>query len=202
MIKNIIFDLGGVLIDFNPKKVIGEHFSAQDGEIILSRLFGSDAWREVDRGTLTAEEACRQIKEYISPEAYRKLVPMVENWGNYMPEFEDMYSVVERLKATGLKIYLLSNVPFYFYDIKDRIKALSLFDGFVISADLKLLKPEPEIFKATLSKFSLRAEECLFVDDPAANTAAAEECGIKSHCFSHSDLSCFIDTLASLGIEI
>lgn len=202
MIKNIIFDLGGVLIDFNPKKVIGEHFNAEDGAVILSRLFGSVAWREVDRGTLAAEEACRQIKEYISPEAYAELVPMIENWGNYMPEFEDMYTIVEKLKAKGLKIYLLSNIPFYFYDIKDRIKALSLFDGFVISADLKLLKPEPEIFEATLEKFSLTAEECLFVDDTAANTEAAEKCGLHAHCFNHSDLQHFIDSLASLGIEI
>lgn len=203
MLKNIIFDLGGVLIDYNPEATVRKYFDEETAAFLIKELFRAPLWREVDRGTLTADELCRKtVFGRVSHEVYEKARSIVSNWGDYMPPFEDMPGVVEKIKHSGLNVYLLSNVPGYFYDIKDRIPALSYFDGFVISSDLKLLKPEPAIFEAALKKFGLKAEECLLVDDMPENVQGAKNCGLDGFVFNHAELDKFICFIKQNGINM
>lgn len=202
MIRNFIFDLGGVLIDFDPDKTLKALYAPEDAAFIKKNVFQTREWSEIDRGVLTPDEAFSHLSSQMEPAVFHKMMDMVNNWGNYMPPFEDTFDFVKKVKAAGYKIYLLSNIPLYFYSIKDSIPALSLFDGFVISAEEKVIKPDPAIFRVLLERFGLKAEECVFIDDMPRNTRGAEACGLHGCCFSNHDFNALYADLKALGVNL
>ena len=202
MIKNVIFDLGGVIVEFNPVKVVNSLFSKEDADFILGNLFFSEEWSEIDRGTLTPAEAFEKYRKDLSEETYEKILAVIENWNDYMPPFEDTYELVKRIKAAGVKIYLLSNVPPYIHKMIETVPALKLFDGFVASCDVKLLKPERGIYEHLLEKFNLKAEECFFIDDMSVNAEGARAVGMKAHHFANHDVEALENALRQYGVSI
>ena len=119
-----------------------------------------------------------------------------------MPPFEDTYELVKRIKAAGVKIYLLSNVPPYIHKMIETVPALKLFDGFVASCDVKLLKPERRIYEHLLEKFNLKAEECFFIDDMSVNAEGARAVGMKAHHFANHDVEALENALRQYGVNI
>ncbi|MBQ4626219.1 MAG: HAD family phosphatase [Clostridia bacterium] len=202
MIKNIIFDMGGVLIDYNPEKTVKEHFSKEHGEIFLREILRNPVWNDKDRGIIFPEEIMERKKDVIPAEIFEKVSEMVHNFYPYMPPFEKMCSLNKTLKEKGYGIYLLSNASSDFHERRSMIPALEYFDGVVISADYKLLKPEKEIYETLLEKFSLNPGECFFIDDVQANIDGAEAAGISGHCYSHGDVDILKAELRKIGVEI
>ena len=180
MIKNIVFDMGGVLIDYNPEKTLYSLFDKETADIALREIFRNNLWAEKDRGTVTPDDIMRIAGPEIPAHAYDKVKDMAFNLYPYMPPFEKMYDLILALREKGYGIYLLSNASVDFYENKVNIPALSLFDGYLISADYLLLKPEKEIYEKLFVKFGLKREECVFIDDVQANADAAEKCGMKA----------------------
>ena len=109
-------------------------------------------------------------------------------------------SEVKELKEKGYKIYLLSNCPSWFDEFKKSVPAFDFFDGFIISAKYNLIKPGKEIFDVLFNEFSLKAEECFFIDDSPANVTTANEIGMTAHCFSKHEISKLIDALHNADI--
>ncbi len=192
MIKNIIFDMGGVLIDYNPEKVVYGMFDKETADILLKEVYRNQLWADKDRGIITPAEIMQKVKNNIPAEVFEKTCEMVDNYYPYMPVFERMYGFVEMLKAKGFGIYLLSNASPDFHERRSGIPALSLFDGVIISADHKLLKPEKEIYEKLYETFSLKPEECFFIDDVQANIDGAAATGMQGHCYYHGDLDVLI----------
>lgn len=178
MIKNIVFDLGGVIIDYSPEKTLAKYFDGETAQVLLNVLFRNPLWLQIDKGTLSVAEAMEQVRDKIPGSIFDKVYSLVENWGVEMPPFPEMPGVIEKLKKRGFGIYLLSNAPTGFHSYKKDIPALTLFDGLFISADYKLLKPEKEIYLKFLEVFSLKAEDCFFIDDMQANIDGARAAGI------------------------
>ena len=188
MIKNIVFDMGGVLIDYNPEKTLYSLFDKETADIALKEIFRNNLWRERDRGTVTSDEIMEIAGDKIPPHAYEKVSELTHNLFPYMKPFPKMYDYIVELKEKGFGIYLLSNASPDFYENKDTIPALSLFDGYLISADWKLLKPEKEIYEKLYEVFNLRPEECVFIDDVPENVEGAEKTGMKAICYAHGDI--------------
>ena len=180
MIKNIVFDMGGVLIDYNPEKTLYSLFDRETADIALKEIFRNKLWAEKDRGTITPDDIMRIAGDKIPPHAYEKVKDMAYNLYPYMPPFEEMYDLILNLRRNGYMIFLLSNASLDFFVNKVNIPALELFDGYLISADYLLLKPEKEIYEKLFEKFGLKREECIFIDDVQANADAAEKCGMKA----------------------
>ncbi len=202
MIKNIIFDMGGVLIDYNPEKTMYSVFDRDTADILLKEIFRNKIWADRDRGTKTSEDIMNEKGGLIPPDAYEKAREIVYNLYPYMKPFPKMYDFIKGLKEKGYKIYLLSNASFDFYDNKDNIPALSLFDGYLISADYKLLKPEREIYLALYEKYSLDPAECFFIDDVRENVEGALATGMAGHCYSHGDIEILKSAMREHGIDI
>lgn len=180
-IKNIIFDVGCVLVDFDWKGYIdGFGFPEEKKEKIIQATFKSSVWNERDRGLYDEEKYVRQcialapeyeeeIKEVMrrSPETIHRM-PYAETWVKY-------------LKSRGYHLYVLSNYSRYMVERnKKKMPFLKYMDGVIFSCDVRMIKPEKEIYEEILRRFDLNAEESVFIDDRKENCQAAENVGIRT----------------------
>lgn len=200
MIKNIIFDMGGVLIDYNPEKTLYGMFDKETADLLLRVIFRNPLWSDKDRGIILPAEIMEKVRGEIPAEIFEQVSSMVDNFYPYMPPFERMESFVRELKEKGFGIYLLSNASYDFHDRREGIPALSMFDGVIISADHKLLKPEKEIYEKLYETFGLNPSECFFIDDVAANIEGAAATGMQGHCYCHGDLDILITDMKERNI--
>ena len=202
MIKNIVFDMGNVIIRFDRDAFIDRFgVSEEERRILLREIFLSPEWVMMDRGTLTDEQAadilCPRVPEHLQDIA-RKLIGF---WDRPILEVEGIEPLIEELKGKGYGIYLLSNVSCRQPDSWPRVPAARFFDGTLISYSVKLIKPMPEIYEKFFEKFSLKREECFFIDDSPANIEASLYVGMPGAVF-HNDIRRLRRDLRAAGVDV
>lgn len=202
MIKNIVFDMGNVIIRFDRDAFIDRFgVSEEDRRILLREIFLSPEWVMMDRGTLTDEQAadilCPRVPEHLRDIA-RKLIGF---WDRPILEVEGIEPLIEELKDKGYGIYLLSNASCRQPDYWQRVPAARFFDGTLISYSVKLVKPMPEIYEKFFEKFSLKREECFFIDDSPANIEASLYVGMPGAVF-HNDIHRLRRELRAAGVDV
>ncbi len=178
--KNIVFDLGNVLIDFSPKEYIEKNISKEYSESFYHTVFASKEWIGFDKGTVSYEEAriifknklpqCnKEIDDFLDYKFFDMLVPIWQN-----------VKIFEELVNTGkYKFYILSNFHKEAIEaLKSRYKFFDKFDDEVISCYCHLLKPDDEIYEYLIDKFKLDPKETMFIDDTEINVKNAEKFGI------------------------
>lgn len=185
MLRNIIFDMGRVLIQFDPSLFL-DRLGIQDDadrQILIREIFSSPEWPMMDTGELT-EEQMEEIVLQRLPSRLRVFAhKLIFEWDQPIVPVPGMATLIEECKNFGLGIYLLSNASIRQKDYWSRIPGHEFFDGRVVSAEVRCVKPNPEIYRYLLDTYNLKAEECLFVDDMQANVDAAEKEGIKGYLF-------------------
>lgn len=202
MIKNILFDMGQVLIRFDQKYFIKRlGIEDTDLDLLLREVYRSVEWVQMDRGTLREEDAFRSISKRLPERLHDAAWKLICMWDRPILEVAGMYELVEELKGLGYGIYLLSNASVRQHDYWPRIPASRFFDGKLISADVHVIKPQPEIYRLCLEKFGLQAEECFFIDDAPANIEGALCCGIAGAVF-HGDAKLLRSQLRTAGIPV
>lgn len=202
MIKNIVFDMGNVLISYDTRKYIDLYVdNKKDGELLLKEVFGSKEWLSMDRGVMTSEEAIKSICNRIPKRIHEDVEKLINNWHKDIPPYREVEELVKRVKKAGYKVYLLSNTSIKYHQFKVNIPALKYFDGEFISADWKLLKPEKEIFLTFYNYFKLKPEECYFIDDSSANIIAANKTGMIGFVYN-KDIDKLIDDMLKNSIKI
>lgn len=203
MIENIVFDMGGVILDFNLKKIVEAEFSPEYHDVIYEHVFGENSvWKTLDEGIYTYDQVIPGILEKIPEEIHEKIAAMVTDFYDYMPPIKETYELIKELKNNGYPIYLLSNATPRFFDRYLDVPAFEFFDGFFISSCYKLLKPNKEIYEAFCNKFSLKPEECFFIDDLEANIKGAKDYGMSGFVFSAPDTDSLKMALRGAGINI
>ncbi|MEE1505297.1 MAG: HAD family phosphatase [Acutalibacteraceae bacterium] len=200
MIKNVVFDMGGVLIDYNARKTIATYFPEEFHEILMKEVFGSELWHKLDGGLLRHDEAVSIVLPRIPEETRPLIKEMLSDFYQYMPPFPEMYDFIKRIKNAGYNVYLLSNATPRFFDNYLNIPALTLMDGFFISCVYKMLKPQKEIYEAFCNKFSLKPEECFFIDDLPQNIEGAKNYGMKGFVFKAPDTENLEKVLNAEGV--
>jgi len=187
MIKNIVFDMGNVLLSYTPREYVKTITTDETiANALLKEFLFSEEWIMLDAGAITEEEAVRRVQARI-PQYADYVQKTMDNWHTDLTPIEGMPELVKLLNEKGYKLYLLSNTSLRFYQYQSKVEMFKLFDGFFISAKERLLKPQKEIFERFLERFNLVSTECLFIDDLAENVKGAQEVGIKAHQFCGSD---------------
>ena len=183
MYKNIIFDLGNVLLDFNPRGYLKSKISDDKLEDVFKAIFSSEEWVMLDRGTITEKEAINNIISRNS--TYINEINLAfDNWYDLLKPIEETVEILMSLKENGYKIYYLSNFhELAFGEVTKKNKFFELFDGGVVSYAEKLIKPEEDIYKLILERYKLNPNESIFVDDMEANVEGANKVGIKTILF-------------------
>ena len=200
MIKNIVFDMGGVLIDFNFERTLNECFAPEHHDILNKLVFKNPVWREFDAGRRRTDDYTAEVLPKLPPETRELITEMLSDFYDYMPPFPYMEGLIKRLKDAGYNVYLLSNATPRFFDRYLDIPAISLMDGMFVSCLYKLLKPQPEIYEAFCNKFSLKAEECFFIDDMPENIKGAVDYGMSGFVYK-KDLQALELALRDAGVS-
>ena len=182
MYKNVIFDIGGVMVDFDPKDFLLERFCDAAVEEKVYRLtFGSDTWQKLDAGLCSRYEGDQAMLAAARAEGCAfEVQEVLENWTSILRVRRRMVELVRRLKNHGYCVYYLSNIPSDILPLLMRRGLEGVFDGGVASCDVHINKPDPRIYRRLLEQYQLNAGECIFIDDNRANVQTAFQLGMNS----------------------
>ena len=185
----MVFDLGGVLLDWNPRYLYRKLFEdEQEMERFLSEICTLEWHTAHDRGVPFAR-SCAELAA-----AHPGHADLIRAWGERSEEMiggaiEEVVEILAALRARGVPCYALTNMEAETYPLRlARFEFLRWFDGTVVSSAEHVVKPDPEIFRRLLSRFELTPERTVFVDDAEANVAAARELGMQTVLFRSAEL--------------
>ena len=181
---DIILDMGNVLLEWNKDKILQGVSDTKKDYLILDKvIFQSGLWKRLDLGTMTREELVLEVVSMIGSTYQKKVEEVIWNWPSYIDIFTEVFPVLSELKKKGHRIFVLSNTSKVFYDLlEEQLSPIKeLLDGFILSCDIKAIKPDLTMFKEILDKYQLDPANCVFLDDIEDNTSAAEKLGIKAY---------------------
>lgn len=189
MIKNVVFDLGMVLISFEPEKYLRDMgYEGEKAEILRDKIFRHHLWAEFDRGVYsiaqmreTIRAACPDLKADVD-----RIMRL--DFYDRLELKKDTEEFLRSLKSQGYKIYFLSNFPPEGFEwIERKFDFFKLGDGEIISGRAGCNKPDPEIYELLLNTYGLQPTETVFIDDLPINIEAAEKFGIHGIIFTSAD---------------
>ena len=186
--KAVVFDLGGVLIDWDPRhlyrKLLADEAAVEE---FLATVCTPEWNAELDRGRPFAEGVAELVERH--PEHAAAIAAYHERWPEMVAgDIPGTVEVLAELRAAGVPLYALTNWSAETFAItRGRFEFLEWFDGLLVSGEERVTKPDPAIFQLLLDRFGLDPEETVFVDDSPANVAAARRLGIDAVRFTGHD---------------
>jgi putative hydrolase of the HAD superfamily len=182
---NIVFDLGGVVFNWQPDKLISKVFDdPKTQELVRVEIFEHPDWVELDRGTLDVEQAIERgaLRTKLPHSEIRKLMSEVPQ---SLTPIHESIDLLQSIRKTDNKFFILSNMQFPSIEHLERESSIwDMFDGIVISCRIQKVKPDIEIYQYLLNEHRLVAEETVFIDDTDVNLVAASTLGIKTIKFT------------------
>ena len=203
MYKNIVFDFGGVMVDFDPYEYLVDLFGNHEVEDeVFALTFGSEEWQLLDAGRITRGEAnLRMLDRAKKAGRAFEVQGVLDDWMHILRPRRRMQTLVEQLKQHGYCVYYLSNIPEDVLDFLTERDLKGLFDGGVASCEVHINKPDPRIYKALLDKYQLKAGESVFIDDRLENVQAAFRLGFAGIQMKDS-VGTLVRSLATCSVVI
>lgn len=182
---NIVFDMGNVLLDYSPHLIVSKFTDdIQLVQLLVNEIFYKQEWLDLDQGIITEDEAIGSISKRIDSK-YLDLVKQIFNkWHLYLTEREEMIDLLKMLKSKGYKLYLFSNASLRFYQYVNSFKCLDYFDLKVISADLKVSKPNLDFYRQARSLCQIDLKESFFIDDSAVNILESNTLNMDGYIYN------------------
>ncbi len=183
MIKNVLFDIGRVIIFWKPEEMAQR--VCPDGEtadVILHATYQGKYWQALDAGTYTVEEVIA-LTERELPERYRPYVRKAYDYPAYIEVNPDTVALIQKLYGEGYDLYFASNFSEKVYEVVERAGVAPYFKGHFFSFEEKIVKPSPLFFTRLCEKYRLCPAECVFFDDLPQNVAGAEQAGVHAFLF-------------------
>ena len=202
MIKNIVLDVGKVLVQWDPDEAMRKlGFSEAERTAISTAMFDSGIWAETDRGVLNNEELLNAF--YLEAPSYQKQIKLL--WDNInlaIWQFPYVKDWIRSMKETGYHVYILSNYGehTYFKTKEEGLDFLPLVDGAIFSYTIQMVKPDAKIYETLCECFDLVPEECVFIDDLSDNIEGAKAVGMQGIVFT--GLYDALAELNKLGVEL
>ena len=203
MIRNIIFDFGNVLLEWNEDKIASNYANNKEEQEILKKvIFKSNNWFKLDDGTLDYKQAIKSFKEDLPTNLSIKVEEIMNTWYKNMPINQEISELIKKLKENNYKVYALSNTHIPVYEYIKNSEVGKYFDGFLISAIEKMMKPNEEIYHRLFEKFELIPQECFFIDDSEKNILASRKCGMEGHVFDMNNFEKLTNELKKKNILV
>jgi putative hydrolase of the HAD superfamily len=195
-IKNVVFDMGGVLMKYEPIVFARPHVdSDEDARLVAAEVFGGREWPLQDAGVVDAETIGWTAATRLPARLGEAAMQTALHWFDEREYYDGADTAIRELKARGYGIYLLSNAGVQFDQYKETLPAWECFDGAVVSAFVHLMKPDPRIFSLLADTYGLACDECLFVDDVEINVEGARRAGMHGLVYTGE----MGDVFAALG---
>lgn len=177
--KNIIFDIGNVLLSFQPEEYLDLYYNENLRNDLMAIIFSSDAWADLDFGKITIDDAIKQLTSQY-PQYTNEIHFVLSTWTNMLIPIEKNINIAYKLKEKGYSLYLLSNFhQEAFEEVFHKYDFFKLFDGKIISGFEHVVKPEKEIYQLLINRYHLEESQSIFIDDMLANIHTANDLGIQ-----------------------
>lgn len=187
-VRNVVFDLGGVLLEWNPRKILARcHPDTAAREILRDALFRHEDWLAFNRGDLSEPELLRRVnlRAALPLADLERALDIVRDSLVQLPE---TVALLQELHERGIPLYCLSDMPLpVFAHVRQRYSFWNAFRGIVVSGEVRMMKPTRAVFEHLLSQHRLQAEETLFIDDHPPNIAGAKAVGLEAILFRSAD---------------
>ena len=185
MVKNVVFDLGNVLLDFNSDEIIADYVKDEKlHQQISENIFNSKEWILLDRGEITAKEATNRFIRRI-PDKEKLVREIMDNWKHYLTPIQVNVEVLNNIAQKPINLYVLSNFhKEAFEEVYEKYDFFNHFDGMIISYREKTVKPERKIYEKLINRYNLKPDTTLFIDDSERNIEAAKKLGFKTIHFN------------------
>ncbi len=200
-IKNIVFDVGNVLVAFRYRELMQDlGFDETTVDYLAKNMVETPFWNELDRGDKMNADAIEKFTNEL-PEYKSEILKFWDNIQDVVKEYDYSEGLVKELKAAGYGVYILSNYPVETYHMHwPHFKFLPHADGYIVSGFERVIKPDEKIYRLLESRFGIKLEDSIFVDDRQINIDAANSYGMKGILFTgYDDL---IDSLKKYNIEL
>ena len=183
--RNVIFDIGGVLLEWNPDAILKSYSDNADLRATLrTALFEHPDWLQLDRGMLTETEALARLELRTSLPS-SELAGLLDAVRASLKPKMDTLALLENLVRRQVPLYCLSNMaPATFAYLRHQHSFWGRFRGIVISGEVKMMKPEPEIFEYLLRRYDISASQSIFIDDHPPNIRGAQAIGLRTILFA------------------
>ena len=182
---NIVFDLGGVVVNWQPENIIRHFFQDPDQQdIVRSEIFAHEDWIELDRGTLELDQAIiRGAARTGLPRA--RIAELLNAVPEFLTPIGETIELIRAIHGSRNRLFVLSNMHLASACYLEKTYGIwKLFDGVVFSSRVQMVKPEMEIYEHLLSTYGLDAADTVFIDDVSENVTVASALGMKTILFS------------------
>ena len=183
MIKNLVFDLGNVLIEWNSEKILTSFEPEKERRQLLRQvIFESGIWHQTDKGELSLKEACDKVLAKLDDSYHSAVQNIFYNWYEVVEVYSGLQEQIRLWAEQGYRIYILSTTCEIFYCIEKAglLPIYPLLSGYILSSEVGVVKPEPEIYQKLLKKYEIDPTESVFIDDIQANLDTAAELGFET----------------------
>ena len=183
MIKNLIFDLGNVLIEWNSEKILTSFEPEKERRQLLRQaIFDSGVWHQTDKGELSLKEACDEVLAQLDDSYHPAVQNIFYNWYEVVEVYSGLQEQIRLWAEQGYRIYILSTTCEIFYRIEKAglLPIYPLLSVYILSSEVGIVKPEPEIYQKLLKKYGIEPTESVFIDDIQANLDTAAELGFET----------------------
>lgn len=182
--KNVVFDLGGVVVDWSPERLMQEYPGDPEMPLMLFKKgFFANHWQDFDRGVVSQQETVCRMSDF-SGRQYAECWDFMEFVKHSLRDIPETQLLIKELASRKFRLFCLSNMSLEFYDYLKGRDVFQCFEGQIISVLEKTIKPEKKIFEILLERYGLDARESVFIDDLEQNIQAAAELGFHTVHFA------------------
>lgn len=205
MVKNVVFDIGNVILNFDLSKVLPAFTdNEQEQKFIYDNIICSPEWLGsalIDTGYVSREDAIEMVKDRTNHVNDELISKFWSSYNEYALVNNEVLDLIKRLKSNNYKVYLLSNINLHTHNHVKKSGLFELVDGYVLSYIEHQIKPYESIYNTLINRYNLNPNECLFVDDKADNVKTANKLGILGRNVIPDNYDSIIELLQEYNIK-